>query len=106
MVEETGGRHWISYGPKAEFTTHGGLREDKATREGRENSLDQYEELGVDELTLDVWVDGDDRVKAAPHPGLGPICSTATVSRTLLQKPKTAGRCRALARGCGGRRIR
>ncbi|MFJ8537524.1 hypothetical protein [Streptomyces sp. NPDC093591] len=130
MVEEMGGRHWISYGPKAEFTTHGGLRmdvgglrdqvsrnpareaaflaaaedvkrigsekadgadtthyaatatvdelraslrkiDDKATRQSRENSLDQYEKLGVDELTLDVWVDGTDRVRRLRTQGFG-----------------------------------
>ncbi|MDF3140931.1 hypothetical protein, partial [Streptomyces sp. T21Q-yed] len=130
MVEEMGGRHWISYGPNAKFTTHGGLRmdvgdlrdqvsrnpareaaflaaaedvkrigsekvdgadtthyagtatldelraslkkiDDKATRQGRENSLDQYEKLGVDELTLDAWVDGDDRVKRLRTQGFG-----------------------------------
>ncbi len=130
MVEELGGRHWISYGPAAEFTTAGGLRmdvaglrdqvarnpareaaflaaaedverigtetvdgvdtvryagtaavdelrasldgiEDEAARQGRENSLDQYEKLGVDALTLDVWVDGDDRVKRLRTQGAG-----------------------------------
>ncbi|MFE7269230.1 hypothetical protein [Streptomyces sp. NPDC057623] len=130
MVEEMGGRHWISYGPKAEFTTHGGMRmdvgglrdqvgrnpareaafladaedvkrigsekvggvgttrytgtatigelrsalkevKDKATREGRANSLDQYEKAGVDELTLDVWVDHDDHVKQLRTQGFG-----------------------------------
>lgn len=130
MVKEMGGRHWISYGPAAEFTTAGGLRmdvgglrdqvgrnpvreaafladaqdvkrvggekvdgagttryagtaaidelraglkgmADKAAREGRERSLDQYEKLGVDELTLDVWVDRDDRVKRLRTQGFG-----------------------------------
>ncbi|KUM74086.1 hypothetical protein [Streptomyces curacoi] len=130
MIEELGGRHWISYGPAAEFTTHGGLRMDvgglrdqvsrnpareaaflasaedvrqtgaekvdgtdtthyagtatvdelraslkeagdKATRAGRDSSLDQYEKLGVDELTLDVWVDRDDRVKRLRTQGFG-----------------------------------
>ncbi|GGL74367.1 putative lipoprotein [Streptomyces fumigatiscleroticus] len=37
--------------------------EDAATRERREKSLEQYEELGADELTMDMWVDGDDRAK-------------------------------------------
>lgn len=37
--------------------------EDKATRERREKSLDQYEKMGVDKLTMDMWVDGDDRTK-------------------------------------------
>jgi hypothetical protein len=130
MVEEMGGRRWISYGPQAKFTTHGGLRmdvgglrdqvgrnpareaaflataedvkrigsekvdgadtthyagtatvdelraslkeiKDKATREGRENSLDQYEKMGVDELTLDVWIDRDDQVKQLRTQGFG-----------------------------------
>lgn len=130
MVQKLGGRHWISYGPAAEFTTDSGLRmdvgglrdqvgrnpareagllagaqdvkrvggekadgadttrytgtatvdelraslkdiEDKATREGRERSLDQYKKLGVDELTLDVWVDADDRVKRLRTQGFG-----------------------------------
>lgn len=130
MVEEMGGRHWISYGPDAEFTTDSGLRmdvgslrdqvgrnpareaaflaaaeevkrigsekvdgadtthyagtatvdelraslkeiKDKATREGRANSLDQYEKAGVDELTLDVWVDRDDQVKRLRTQGFG-----------------------------------
>ncbi len=130
MVEELGGRHWISYGPDEEFTTDSGLRmdvgslrdqvgrnaareaafladaedvervgsekvggadtthyvgtatvdelraslkkvEDKAVREGRANSLDQYEKAGMDELTLDVWVDRDDHVKQLRTQGLG-----------------------------------
>ncbi|MEU6302167.1 LppX_LprAFG lipoprotein [Streptomyces chartreusis] len=130
MVEEMGGRHWISYGPAAHFTTHGGLRmdvgalrdsvtrnpareaaflagapdakrvgdeeidgtgtthytgtaavdelrasldevEDKSAREGRRRSLDQYEKAGVDELTLDVWIDGDDRVRRLRTQGFG-----------------------------------
>ncbi|MGW6734720.1 hypothetical protein [Streptomyces sp. NPDC055013] len=130
MVKEMGGRHWVSYGPKAEFTTHGGLRmdvgglrdqvsrnpareaafltaaddvkqigsekvdgagttrysgtatvdelraslsevKDKTAREGRENSLDQYGNLGVDELTLDVWIDGDDHIKRLRTQGFG-----------------------------------
>jgi len=37
--------------------------EDKATRERREKSVEQYDKLGVDELTMDVWVDGDDHTK-------------------------------------------
>ncbi|MEU9656757.1 hypothetical protein [Streptomyces chartreusis] len=130
MVEEMGGRHWISYGPAAHFTTHGGLRmdvgalrdsvtrnpareaaflagapdakrvgeekvdgtgtthytgtaavgelrasldevEDKAAREGRGRSLDQYEKAGVDELTLDVWIDADDHVRRLRTQGFG-----------------------------------
>ncbi|MFC8200274.1 DUF1396 domain-containing protein [Streptomyces sp. NPDC057298] len=37
--------------------------ESKTTREQREKSLEQYEKMGVDELTMDMWVDGDDRTK-------------------------------------------
>lgn len=37
--------------------------EDAATREKRQKSLEQYEKMGVDKLTMDMWVDGDDRTK-------------------------------------------
>ncbi|CAL9488137.1 DUF1396 domain-containing protein [Streptomyces sp. ICN988] len=37
--------------------------EGEATREKRQKSLDQYEKMGVDKLTMDMWVDGDDRTK-------------------------------------------
>ncbi|MGW5090123.1 DUF1396 domain-containing protein [Streptomyces coelicoflavus] len=37
--------------------------EDEATREKREKSVEQYEKLGVDKLTMDMWVDGDDQTK-------------------------------------------
>lgn len=37
--------------------------ESKATREQREKSLEQYEKMGVDALTMDMWIDGDDRTK-------------------------------------------
>ncbi|MEV0639290.1 DUF1396 domain-containing protein [Streptomyces sp. NPDC050619] len=37
--------------------------EDKATRERREKSIEQYEKQGVDKLTMDMWVDGDDHTK-------------------------------------------
>ncbi|MFF8776868.1 LppX_LprAFG lipoprotein [Streptomyces sp. NPDC015140] len=37
--------------------------EDKATREKRQKSLEQYEKLGVDKLNMDLWIDGDDRTK-------------------------------------------
>jgi len=36
---------------------------DKATRERREKSLKQYEDLGIDKLTMDMWIDGDDHTK-------------------------------------------
>ncbi|WP_210572697.1 DUF1396 domain-containing protein [Streptomyces sp. GESEQ-4] len=37
--------------------------EDKKTRERREKSLEQYEDMGVDKLTMDMWVDGEDHTK-------------------------------------------
>lgn len=37
--------------------------EDKATREKREKSVQQYEKMGIDKLTMDMWVDGDDHTK-------------------------------------------
>ncbi|MFD8421514.1 DUF1396 domain-containing protein [Streptomyces sp. NPDC059466] len=48
--------------------------EDKATREKREKSLKQYEDLGADKLTMDLWVGPDDhtkqvRVRAAADKG-------------------------------------
>lgn len=55
--------------------------EDKETREAREKSLRQYEELGVDELTMDMWVDGDDHTKQFRMRGdatKGPLDMTIT----------------------------
>lgn len=41
-----------------------GLKDqDKETREKREKSLKQYEDLGADKLTMDMWVGPDDRTK-------------------------------------------
>jgi hypothetical protein len=37
--------------------------EDKATREQREKSVQQYEKMGIDKLTMDMWVDGEDKTK-------------------------------------------
>ncbi|MEV5884154.1 DUF1396 domain-containing protein [Streptomyces sp. NPDC052020] len=37
--------------------------EDKETRERKEKSIEQYEKLGVDKFTMDVWVDGEDHTK-------------------------------------------
>ncbi|MFF5494753.1 DUF1396 domain-containing protein [Streptomyces aquilus] len=37
--------------------------EDKATREKREKSVEQYEKMGVDKLTMDMWIDGEDHTK-------------------------------------------
>lgn len=37
--------------------------EDKDTRDKRRKSLEQYKEMGVDKLTMDTWIDGDDHTK-------------------------------------------
>ncbi|ANS67245.1 lipoprotein [Streptomyces lincolnensis] len=55
--------------------------EDKKTREQREKSIKQYEKLGVDELTMDMWVDGDDHTKQFRMRGdadKGPLDMTIT----------------------------
>nr|WP_238431722.1 DUF1396 domain-containing protein [Streptomyces cavernae] len=55
--------------------------EDKATREGREKTIDQYEKMGVETLTMDMWVDGDDRTKRFRLKGQadkGPLDMTIT----------------------------
>lgn len=55
--------------------------EDKATREKREKSLEQYEKMGLDRLTMDTWIDGDDRTKQFRMRGdaaKGPLDMTIT----------------------------
>ncbi|MFF2329976.1 MULTISPECIES: DUF1396 domain-containing protein [unclassified Streptomyces] len=37
--------------------------EDAATRERREEELKRYEDLGVEKLSMDMWIDGSDRTK-------------------------------------------
>ncbi|MET9758565.1 DUF1396 domain-containing protein [Streptomyces sp. NPDC006372] len=58
------------------------LKDEKAeTRERREKSIKQYEKLGVDELTMDMWVDGDDHTKQFRMKGdadKGPLDMTIT----------------------------
>ncbi|MDQ1017054.1 DUF1396 domain-containing protein [Streptomyces afghaniensis] len=52
-----------------------------ATREQREKSIKQYEKLGVDKLTMDMWVDGDDHTKQFRMKGdadKGPLDMTIT----------------------------
>lgn len=64
--------------------------EDKATRERRQKSVEQYEKLGVDELTMDMWVDGDDHTKQFRMRGdadKGPLDMTITFLD--LNKPVT-----------------
>ncbi|MBQ0883841.1 DUF1396 domain-containing protein [Streptomyces sp. RM72] len=55
--------------------------EDKATRDKRQKSLEQYEKMGVDKLTMDMWVDGDDQTKQFRMRGdadKGPLDMTIT----------------------------
>lgn len=56
-------------------------KKDKATQEKREKSLKQYEKLGADKLTMDMWIGPDDhakqvRVRAASDKG--PLDMTMT----------------------------
>ncbi|MEU3898181.1 LppX_LprAFG lipoprotein [Streptomyces sp. NPDC045251] len=55
--------------------------EDKATREKRQKSIEQYEKMGIDKLTMDMWVDGDDQTKQFRMRGdadKGPLDMTIT----------------------------
>jgi hypothetical protein len=55
--------------------------EDKATREKRQKSIEQYEKMGVDKLTMDMWIDGDDHTKQFRMRGdadKGPLDMTIT----------------------------
>ncbi|MFB6551636.1 DUF1396 domain-containing protein [Streptomyces sp. NPDC056405] len=55
--------------------------EDKDTREKRQKSIEQYEKMGVDKLTMDMWIDGDDRTKQFRMRGdadKGPLDMTIT----------------------------
>ncbi|MEV5463208.1 DUF1396 domain-containing protein [Streptomyces sp. NPDC002788] len=58
------------------------LKDEKAaTREQREKSIKQYEKLGVDKVTMDMWVDGDDHTKKFRMKGdaaKGPLDMTIT----------------------------
>lgn len=56
-------------------------KESKDVREQREKSLQQYEKLGVDTMTMDMWVDGQDRTKQFRMKGQadkGPLDMTIT----------------------------
>ncbi|MFR0359131.1 DUF1396 domain-containing protein [Streptomyces sediminimaris] len=37
--------------------------EDKTVREEREKSLKEYEKMGIDSMTMDMWIDGDDHTR-------------------------------------------
>jgi hypothetical protein len=54
---------------------------DKATREKRQKSIDQYEKMGVDKLAMDMWIDGDEHTKQFRMRGdadKGPLDMTIT----------------------------
>lgn len=54
---------------------------DAETRKQREKSIEQYEDLGVDKLAMDIWIDGDDRTKRFRTRGdtdKGPLDTTIT----------------------------
>lgn len=58
------------------------LKDEKAqTRKQREKSIKQYEKLGIDKFTMDMWVDGEDRTKQFRMKGQadkGPMDMTIT----------------------------
>ncbi|MFH8607614.1 LppX_LprAFG lipoprotein [Streptomyces sp. NPDC018029] len=45
--------------------------EDAATKKRREKSIKQYEDMGVEKLTMDMWVDGEDHTKQFRARGKG-----------------------------------
>ncbi|WP_328480243.1 hypothetical protein OHS71_17095 [Streptomyces sp. NBC_00377] len=45
--------------------------DDKSVRQRTEKSLAQYEKMGVDELTIDLWTDAEDRTRRLRTQGLG-----------------------------------
>jgi hypothetical protein len=45
--------------------------EDKSVRQRREQALAQYEKLGVDELTMDVWIDDAEHTRQLRMQGFG-----------------------------------
>ncbi|MEV6593219.1 DUF1396 domain-containing protein [Streptomyces acidicola] len=55
--------------------------EDKATREQREKAIEQYEDMGVDSLAMDMWIDDEDHTKQFRMKGdtdKGPLDMTIT----------------------------
>jgi len=54
---------------------------DAATRKGREKSLKEYEDMGIERMTMDMWIDGDDHTKQfrmRGKAGQGPLDMTIT----------------------------
>ncbi|CAM5700049.1 hypothetical protein [Streptomyces aurantiogriseus] len=64
--------------------------EDKSVRQRQEQALAQYEKLGVDELTMDVWIDDADHTRKLRMRGFGRK-GELDVTTTLLDlgKPVT-----------------
>ncbi|MGV9891475.1 DUF1396 domain-containing protein [Streptomyces sp. NPDC003395] len=63
---------------------------DQATREKRQKSVDQYDKLGVDAFTMDLWIDGEQHTKQFRMRGdadKGPLDMTVTFLD--LNKPVT-----------------
>ncbi|MFE1298597.1 DUF1396 domain-containing protein [Streptomyces sp. NPDC058731] len=63
---------------------------DQATREKRQKSIDQYDKLGVDAFTMDLWIDGEQHTKQFRMRGdadKGPLDMTVTFLD--LNKPVT-----------------
>ncbi|MPY57419.1 DUF1396 domain-containing protein [Streptomyces spongiae] len=55
--------------------------EDKKTRDQREKALEQYEKMGVDSITMHMWIDGEDHTKQFRMKGdadKGPLDMTIT----------------------------
>ncbi|MFE2303259.1 LppX_LprAFG lipoprotein [Streptomyces sp. NPDC059445] len=55
--------------------------QDKTTREQREKALEQYTKMGIDAITMDMWIDGDDHTKQFRMRGTadkGPLDMTIT----------------------------
>ncbi|MFE2045035.1 DUF1396 domain-containing protein [Streptomyces sp. NPDC059477] len=77
--------------------------EDEKTREAREKSLEQYEDMGVDQLTMDLWVDADERTKQFRMRGdaeQGPLDLTITfldINKPVEIKAPPAGETMDLA---------
>ncbi|MGW2717907.1 DUF1396 domain-containing protein [Streptomyces sp. NPDC001492] len=62
----------------------------KTVREQREKSLDQFEKMGVDAFTMDMWIDGDDHTKQFRMRGeadKGPL--DLTITFLDINKPVT-----------------
>ncbi|MGW0136147.1 DUF1396 domain-containing protein [Streptomyces sp. NPDC003299] len=63
---------------------------DQATREKRQKSVDQYDKLGIDAFTMDLWIDGEQHTKQFRMRGdadKGPLDMTVTFLD--LNKPVT-----------------